>query len=196
MKMFSLALEFELEEKPSWLDGFRIQYDGPFNYHLTLKHPTYIKESELPKLHREVRSIAQASKAMTLAFDQYFFNKTETGSLIMVLAKPHKDLLHLQAMVVGELRTFGETWKPYYDDFENNFKPHITIARNLSNGEFQKAKRALAEQIYCQAKITRLALRVVDGIPSVDDFITPQNLTDYDLGEPPDGEPGSQTRDS
>jgi 2'-5' RNA ligase len=181
--MFTLALEFKLEEKPSWLDGFRMKYDGPFNYHLTLKYPTLIKQNDLPKLGSEVKSIAQASKPMTLAFDQYIFNKTETGNLIMVLAKHHKDLLRLQKMVVRKLRTYGETWKPYYNDFENNFKPHITIARNLSDDDFQKAKRALEEQIYCQAKITRLALRVVDGIPSIDDFITPQNLTDYDFGD-------------
>ena len=186
MKMFFVALEFELDEKPNWLDGFRVKYDGHFNYHLTLKYTTLVKENDLPKLSSEVESIAQASKPMTLEFDQYFFNGTETGNLIMVLAKHNKDLIRLQKTVVRELRTFGETWKPYYDDFDNNFKPHITIARNLSDGEFRKAKRALKEQIYCKAEISRLALRVVDGNPTAEDFIDPQNLSYYDFGEPPD----------
>ena len=193
MKIFFLALEFELEEKPNWLDGFRIKYDGPFNYHLTLKYATYIKKNDLPKLRKAVKSIAKASKPMTLEFDQYFFNKTETGNLIMVLAKHNKDLLRLQKMAVRELGEFGETWKPYYKDFEKNFKPHISIARNLSDGVFQTAKSELKEQIYCKAEISNLALRVVDENPSVDDFNNLQNLTCYDLGDGPDRSSEPQT---
>ena len=186
MKMFFLALEFELEEKPNWLDGFRIKYDAAFNYHLTLKYATFIKEKDLPKLSSEVKSLAKTSNPLTLEFVQYFFNKTETGNLIMVLAKHNNDLIRLQKMVVGELGKFGEPWKPYYHDFENNFKPHISIARNLSDGVFETAKSELKEQIYCKAKISKLALRVVDGNPSVDDFINPHNLTNYNFGDYPD----------
>ena len=47
MKMFFVALEFELDEKPNWLDGFRVKYDGHFNYHLTLKYTTLVKENDL-----------------------------------------------------------------------------------------------------------------------------------------------------
>ena len=89
-------------------------------------------------------------------------------------------------MVVSELRVFGETLKPYYNDFENNFKPHITIARKLSNGVFQIAKNKLKEQIYCMAKITKLALMVVDENHTIDDFLNPKNTTYYDLGDSPD----------
>jgi 2'-5' RNA ligase len=185
MKIFFLALEFELDEKPNWLDGFRIKYDEPFNYHLTLKYATFIKKNDLPKLKEAVKSLAKASKPMTLEFDQYFFNKTETGNLIMVVAKYNKDLFRLHKMVVSELGEFGETWKPYYKDFESNFKPHISIARNLSDGVFQIAKGELKEQIYCKAKISNLALRVVDENFSVDDFNDPQNLTCYDFGDRP-----------
>jgi len=183
MKMFLLTLEFELEDKPKWLDGFRIKYDEPFNYHITLKYPTLIKKNDLPKIRSEVKCIAKANKPLKIEFDKYLFDKTKTGNLIMVSAKHNKDIFRLQKMVVSELRVFGETLKPYYNDFENNFKPHISIARKLSNGVFQIAKNELKEQIYCMAKITKLALTVVDENHTVDDFLNPKNTTYYDLGD-------------
>ncbi len=186
MKVFLLTLEFELEEKPKWLDRFRIKYDEPFNYHITLKLPTLIKKNDLPKLRSEVKHIAKANKPLTLEFDKYFFSKTKDRNYIMVSAKHNKDIFRLQKMVVSELRVFGETIKAHYDDFENNFTPHITIARRLSNGVFQIAKNELKEQIYCKAKITKFALTVVDENHTVDDVINPKNTTYYDLGDSPD----------
>ena len=60
MKLLFLTLEFELEEKPKWLDEFRIEYDKPFNFHITLKYPTLIKNKDLPKIRSEVQHIAKA----------------------------------------------------------------------------------------------------------------------------------------
>jgi len=186
MKVFLLTLEFELKEKPKWLDGFRIKYDEPFNYHITLKYPTLIKKNDLPKLRSEVKRIAKANKHLKLEFDKYFFDNTKTGNLIMVSAKHNKDIFRLQKMVVNELRVFGETWKSYYNDFECNFNPHITIARKLSYGVFQIAKNELKEQIYCKANITKLALTVFDENHTVDDVINPKNTTYYNLSDSPD----------
>ena len=108
MKVFLLTLEFELEGKPKWLDGFRIKYDEPLNYHITLKYPTFIKENDLQKLRSEVKRIAKANKPLKLEFDKYFFNKTKTGNLIMISAVHNRDLFRLQKMVVSELRLFGD----------------------------------------------------------------------------------------
>ncbi len=77
MKAFSLTLEFELEEKPKWLDRYRIKYDEPFNFHLTLKYLTLIKKNDLPKIRREIKRIAKANKPLKLEFDKYLFNKTK-----------------------------------------------------------------------------------------------------------------------
>ena len=48
---------------------------------------------------------------------------------------------------------------------------------------FQTAKNELEEKIYCKAKITRLALTVVDENHTVDDVIDPKNTTYYELGD-------------
>jgi 2'-5' RNA ligase len=185
-KVFLLTLEFELEEKPKWLDGFRIKYDEPLNYHITLKFLTLIKESDLPKIRSKVKSIAKANKPLTLEFDKYFFDRIKDRNYIMVSAKHNNDLYRLQKMVVSELRVFGETIKSHYNDFENNFTPHITIGRRLLNDVFQIAKNELEEEIYCKANITKLALTVVDENSTVDDVINPKNTTYYDLGDCPD----------
>ena len=78
----------------------------------------------------------------------------------------------LQEKVVTRLKKFGKTVKPYYQDFEDNFKPHITIARKLSDKKLLKAKKQLRKPILCQTKITELSLKIMNQI----DINTPHTL--------------------
>jgi len=63
---------------------------------------------------------------------------------------------------VTRLKEFGKTTKPYYQGFEDNFKPHITIARNISENKLLKAKKQLRKPILCQTKKTELSLTIMN----------------------------------
>ena len=175
MKVFHLTLEFDLEEKPEWIDSFRQKYGEPYSYHITLKYPTLIKEVDLPKLTKEVQSLAEVTKVLVAEFDKYFFDKTKNGNLIMVSAKHNEDLIRLQKLVMDRLSAYGKTKKPHYKDFEINFKPHIALARKLSDKNFLEARNQLKKQIYCKATITKLALTTVNEGYSSEDVVSPKN---------------------
>ena len=162
MKVFWITLDFDLKKKPLWLDSFRKLYDEPYDYHITLKYTTLIENKETAKLKRETQVIADESNPLVVEFNDYFFNKTSTGNLIMIAARHNENLFVLQEKVVTRLKKFGETIKPYYQGFEDNFQPHITIARKLSDKKMLAAKDQLREPILCQTKITQLSLKIMD----------------------------------
>jgi 2'-5' RNA ligase len=114
-------------------------------------------------------------------FDKFSFGKTENGNLIMVSAKHNEDLIKLQKTVLNKLRGFGTTIKPTYKEYETNFRPHIALARKLSDKIFIKAKKELEKQIYGKAIITKLALTVVSENYSVEDIVDPENTFNYFL---------------
>jgi 2'-5' RNA ligase len=170
MKVFGLGLFFELIKEPSWLANFRKRYDDPVGYHVSLKLPTYIDGVNLAKLKEVAKETANTSNPFTVDFDKYFFNKTSTGNLIMISARHNDNLVSLQKEVVKRTKSFGKTIKPYYEEFENNFNPHITIARKLDYNEFLEAKSGLKKPIYCQANIDKLRLHIMKKMNRVDEL--------------------------
>ena len=91
MKVFYITLDFDLQKKPLWLDHFRELYDEPYDYHITLKYLTFIENKETAKLKRETQKIADESNPLVVVFNNYFFDKTSTGNLIMISAKHNEN---------------------------------------------------------------------------------------------------------
>lgn len=160
MKIFQVTLDFKLQDKPSWLDSFRKKFDKPYEYHITLKYPTYIKEEDINDLKEEVAAISDASSRFVVEFNGYFFDKTDTGEIIMVKAKQNEDLVKLQKEIIERLKKYGSEVKAFYQKFENNFRPHITIARKLDDNLLRDAKKELKEHISCTAEIDSLSLTI------------------------------------
>jgi len=150
--------------------NFRKKYDDPVQYHISLKLPTYIDDVNLAKLKKITNETAKTSNSFAVDFDKYFFNKTSTGNLIMISARHNNNLINLQKEIVKRTKGFGKTIKPYYEDFENNFKPHITIARKLDDEDFLEAKSKIEKQIHCRANIDKLRLHIMKRTNGVDKF--------------------------
>jgi 2'-5' RNA ligase len=179
MKVFWVSLVFDLQKKPSWLDSFREVYDEPFDYHITLKYATYIENKETERLREKTKRIADETIPLVVLFDNYFFDKTTTGNLIMIAAQPNEELYILQEKVVSRLTVFGKNIKPYYQGFEEDFKPHITIARKLTENRFLEAKEQIRKPILCQTRITDLSLTIVKQTD--DNLLTPDERHQYAL---------------
>lgn len=80
----------------------------------------------------------------------------------MIRARENEQLARLQADLRTELHSFGEHTKPYFAQFEENFTPHITIGRKLSNERFEEAKSELQEPTHCLAIINKVDLSIHD----------------------------------
>lgn len=180
MKIFYITAEFDLYSKPDWLDSFRLKYDHPHPYHLTLKNATYMDEARIPELQSELKLLISDYSAMDVLFDTLEFNMTSKGTVIMVVAKPNKDLIEMQNKIHEKLSVYGDNIKESFKKYESEFLPHITIARQLSEDQLVAAKKELVEPIACKAHISDIVLTVVSEM-LIEEMNNPTNRINITL---------------
>lgn len=178
--VFSVVFHFTLDTKPDWLDDFRKKYDKPYEYHITLKYPTFIKKQDVAELKKDLEKITKTQKSFTMVFDTFYFGETPNGKLIMVKAHENDDLIDMQKNIYKTLKKYGKVIKEHYQQYEKHFKAHITIARHLSYEEFKKAQSELPEEIHCSAQITKVTL-VVESEEEASEMTDPKNEIYYEL---------------
>ena len=66
------------------------------------------------------------------------------------------------------------------EEYENNFNPHITIARDLDSKTLSKAIFEMKDDFACEGIIEEIVLVVVNK-KSVKESLDPKNLTIYHL---------------
>lgn len=142
---------------PLWLKEFRDKYE-PYPPHVTLKYGTYFQQEDLPTIESLLSSLAASNPPFTLTFTSFLFGQTEKGKSIMIEATPSLRLKELQATIVQEFSRFGQIVYPSNKAFDDVFKPHISIARHLTDMQFTQAKKELPGKIALQGRLTELQL--------------------------------------
>lgn len=159
--IFHVSTDFDLIQKPVWLDNFRAKYDKPYPYHITLKNSTYFDKNDFKKLKNDLGKITKEYKKIKITFDKLFISPSPKGICIMIKAQQNKTLLKLQKEISKQLSKYGKHTHKAYAKFEKNFKPHITIARYLNPKQLKIAKSELEKNLRCQAIITNFTLTTV-----------------------------------
>lgn len=164
MKYFHISLGFEIEDRPMWLESFRAQYDKPYPYHVTLKNETSIEESEVSDLKSRLSALINEYQAseLEMTFDQVEFNRTQKGFCIMVFAQEDRDVIDLRNDIFKQVEKFGDVVSDEHRRFDSDFRPHITIARHLNEGQLLQAKIDLPDKISFTIKPQKIVLSVVD----------------------------------
>lgn len=160
-KIFQIAAEFDLNKKPDWLDSFRLKYDQPYSYHITLKTSTYFDRNGFRNLKDELSDMARKYTQFKVIFNKLFISSSSGGGCIMIKAKNNNILLKLQNEIAEKFSKYGEHIAKEYKIFENNFKPHITIARHLAQEQLRSAKGELKKDLFCEALVKELVLTTV-----------------------------------
>ena len=167
MKIFAIYLNVELVKKPEWLDEFRKKYDKPYEIHITLKQPCYIEEDRISELREKVlnyfNSINISKHKIEITFDEILRNKDKEGVTIMIKASNPDDLIKIQKELCYYLNEYTNYVKFKYQDYENNFVPHITIARNLSEIQEIDAQKYLQNDFVCCGEISSVTLSIVNN---------------------------------
>lgn len=184
MKVFAVYANVELTDKPSWLDDFRKEYDEPWDFHVTLKQPCFIKESELDDLRQRVsqffsKQVAKGS-GMAVRFDEVVDDKGENDTTIMLRARGARDLVAIQEDLLLSLTEYVRYTRPHHQGYEENFEPHITIGRDLSDQQCQDASEYLKDGCVCEGMIREVILLVVKD-DTVEEGLNPMNQTTYRL---------------
>jgi 2'-5' RNA ligase len=161
-KLLSIGAEFDLKKKPDWLDAFRRKYDRPFRYHVTLKTSTYFRSRDLESIKSEVLTITGKYPAMSIIFNKLFIGPSPKGMCIMIEAENNTKLTNFQKEISVAISKYGEHLTEQHKNFELNFRPHITIGRELTPAQFNTAKQELKEDLRCEATIEEVVLTTVD----------------------------------
>ena len=184
MKIFALYTNLNLIEKPVWLDEFRSKFDEPWDFHITLKQPCYIAEEDIPKMKSLLDSFLasghQWDASTPVILDALRYDTDEDGTVIMLDMQNAGALQEFQKKLCSVLGTYSQYVKPYYQGYEEDFRPHITIGRDLLGDRYAEAMKYLENGCYCEGIIDQLGMTMVNNM-SVGEATNPANQTFYKL---------------
>ena len=182
MKIFALYTNLTLYQKPTWFDEFRVQYDEPCELHITLIQPRFIEEGDIPALKELVSAFFAKMPISAHKIDVTFGEVSVKSGLgaIMLVAKDGGTLARLQK----NLRTLLSAYRTYTDpltqSYEENFEPHVTIGKNLSEDRYQEALRILKGDVICVGIVDEIVFPIVRQT-TLEEACNPANQTRYRL---------------
>lgn len=182
MKIFVVTADIELTEKPKWLDDFRKRYDKPYKSHVTLKQTSFAEESQIDdikhRLNELFKTIDIPEHKIELEFNALNIDDKDPNDVcIMINAAENDRIKKLQHDVVLALSPYTHYYKPEYEGYEKNFKPHITIGRDLNSEQLLTAREELKQDYTCKGIITKAILIVVDNFgPEEAEDVTRQTI--------------------
>ncbi|MBI2645088.1 2'-5' RNA ligase family protein [Candidatus Uhrbacteria bacterium] len=180
MKIFALYTNITLTKKPDWLDDFLKKYQ-PHGLHVTLIQPRFIKEDDSDEVKRKISQFfaQQTIDPMSVVFDEAMYNKDTSGA-IMLYARNAKELMRLQKELCEILSEYSSYVDPATEEYEKNFRPHITIGDTIPNEQYQESLKILEEGYMCEGIIKEVVLAVVKN-QTLEEITNPANKIIYKL---------------
>jgi len=180
-KIYAVWCKVNLIKKPDWLDEYRKKYKNLYPHHVTLKQPCFIDESEL----KDIRSIVSGvldkinfqNHKIKLVFEKVIADKEDKS--IMLMAENNSILMDLQYKIRTALRDYNDYCKPETEEYENNFKPHLTITGDVDD-IFDEAVKDVGKNTKCVGEIKEIILSCVKEDTPME-AKNPKNLTIYKL---------------
>lgn len=184
-KIFAVYANVILIKKPDWLDDFREKYDEKYDFHITLKQPSFIKTEQVTDVKNKLSSVLaeciSSNHQITVTFDKIAIDEQVIdGIYIMINAKNNEPLNNLQKNIRTALKGYDNFCEEKSRAYEKIFVPHITIARHLNDKKYKRAKRYLLGDYICEGVIKNIYLSVVKE-DNVREAINPNNITSYNL---------------
>jgi len=186
-KIFAIYAKVRLINKPTWLDGFCIKYNQPYDYHITLIQCRYISDADIPKLKEKVDgffselSIPNHKIEVDFSIPNIDSEGVEEGEgCFMIEAQKNDELINLQKSLVKLMGDYKDFYKPKLQEYEKYFQPHITVAMYLNEKQFLEAKNDFKDDFQCIGVVDEIVLSIVKEI-TPEESKNPNNLTIYKL---------------
>jgi len=185
MKIFAIYLRLNLIQRPLWFEDFRLKYDEPFDLHVTLIQPRYVNEQQVDDLKSKITQFLDEHKLISedkvVEFNKLVYDQEQDGTYtLMLLAEKADKLSELQKGLRELLKEFAEYVDKVTIEYEENFRPHITIGRNIKTDSLRDAKLYFESSFLVKGILTDLVLPVVKDT-SIEERKNPNNLTILDL---------------
>jgi 2'-5' RNA ligase len=168
MIIFAVTTNVEYVSKPEWLDNFFKKHNKvSYDFHVTLKQPCIIDEAQIVEIKNILKVYFEKNnpKKIEIVFDKLNSDTSEEelsrNDASIMVDSDNQEIKMLQKYIVGTISAY----KNYFDEgtrnYEENFMPHITIATNLNQEEFESAKNDVGVDLVIKAKLTKVILTVV-----------------------------------
>lgn len=171
MKLFGVFAHVELTDQPAWLGPFRAKYDEPYEPHITLKQLTWVEDQEVAGVKRIMTEVmhefVSPQHEIRLAFNELVLDPADpanplTGNTIMLKTSQASTLVELQHRLRSAFSRFGTFDKPHAQSYEENFVPHQTIARHISDEQFVQAQKELPAGASLTGVVRQVVLKIMD----------------------------------
>lgn len=186
MKIFAVYLKVKLTIKPEWFDEFVKEYNEYSDFiHITLIQPRYFHESEVESLNNKVSEVLKrftiTEEDKKLHFNNLVIDQgSEMRYVFMVNSTENKFVNDLQRELMRALKGYDQYLKEITKEYENNFKPHITVADDLDEGKKKEAAKYFAGEYEIEGVIEALVLPTVKNT-SFEERTNPNNLKLFKL---------------
>jgi 2'-5' RNA ligase len=167
MNIFAVQTNIEFQNKPEWLDTFKQQHNSiQYDYHVTLKQPCKVTEEEIEDIKNKLSIFVKdhKNKISPLIFSKLIVDDSdiEKGEgCIMFADQSSQEILEFQKEILALLNNYDDYYQPETEEYEKNFRPHITIATNLNKEQLASAVADLPENQVFQGTATQLILVTV-----------------------------------
>ncbi len=166
MKIFAIYLRLNLIQKPEWFDNFRQKYSEPVDLHITLIQPRYIDETRVDDIKLEVRNFLNKSRFgaddKTIKFNNIVCDQEVNGTYtIMLLAENADKVLFIQKGLKELLIDSIEYVDEVTMDYEENFRPHITIGTNIDKNTLHTVQSYFQSTNEVTGVVTDLVIPIV-----------------------------------
>ncbi len=166
MNVFAIYLEVEIENKPDWFVKFREKYDRDCDLHITLKQPCIIGEGEVEKVKRMFIEFTKENdfvKNLEIEFEKINIEKESDGKYcVMIDSSKDDEVINFQKSVIDKFADFKKYEEPELENYEINFRPHITIGRNLIETQIDQVSEDLKNFQSIEGIVCKLVLLIVD----------------------------------
>ncbi len=185
MKIFAVIAKVQLIQQPLWLEGFFRKHSATLDHHVTLKQVCYLEEEKIQDVKNRLEAYFHGSSVfghkIELSFDDLVVKKDVDGfETIMIDAKENTIINELQAGILACLKPYNDYVNKATEEYEKNFKPHITIASNLDPAQHESVLAELGVDYFCIGVINEIVLIIADK-PGVEEGAKLENQTLYRL---------------
>lgn len=185
MKIFALYIKIKLTEKPEWFEEFLNKYFEPVSLHITLIQPRHIQDEQVAPLLSRVSEVLKKLNIKNEDKKVLFNNlEVEGGSdseyTFMLHSHENNFLTTIQKELEVLVRDSYPLVKESHRAYEINFRPHLTIAADLSQSQKQEAEKCFTHEYRLEGTLDELVLPIVKD-QSMEERTNPGNLNTFKL---------------
>lgn len=173
MYIFAIITDLHIINLPSWYKEFTNKYLSRPIPHITLIQPRYIEEKAEHELIKKLtHDLKKYQKFLSLKIQAKGFIPFDEHTGFMIQT-PHKHILNLQKTIRKMIPKELELYFPPGIEYEQNFRPHLTMADLIPENEFTDiVKKYNLEELHFDVEVHSILFTLTK------DFSNEENMSE------------------